>query len=159
MQDLRRIFESCGFAGVETFIASGNVIFESPERAARKLELTIEKKLEGELGYSVATFIRTIAEVSGIADMQPFGPIEPSAAGTLYVVFLRTRPKSSVRDGLMCLNNDIDQLHVGGREVYWHCRKHLGESLIDGPVLGRMLNTEATVRNMNTVRRIADKYS
>ena len=36
VQDLRRIFESCAFAGVETFIASGNVVFESSERAVQK---------------------------------------------------------------------------------------------------------------------------
>ena len=64
MDALRRHFESLGFSNVETFIASGNVIFETPFKNARTLESSIENKLRDALGYEVAAFLRTDAELA-----------------------------------------------------------------------------------------------
>ena len=70
------------FDEVETFIASGNVIFTS-KTAAPKLETQIEKGLDKALGYPVTTFLRTVNEISAIAERNPFGgPIPPGAACT-----------------------------------------------------------------------------
>ena len=58
MEALRRIFESAGLTNVETFIASGNVLFDSGSRSEKALRAKIEKSLQNELGYSVVTFLR-----------------------------------------------------------------------------------------------------
>ncbi|HEX7528041.1 MAG TPA: DUF1697 domain-containing protein, partial [Thermoanaerobaculia bacterium] len=65
MGALKRDFETMGFTDVETFIASGNVVFSS--KGARGLEAKIANALEQELGYAVATFVRTVAEVADAA--------------------------------------------------------------------------------------------
>jgi uncharacterized protein (DUF1697 family) len=72
MEHLREIFESLGFSKVETFIASGNVVFESSSRDTLSLENRIETKLNESLGYEVSTFIRTAPELDGIAMDQAF---------------------------------------------------------------------------------------
>jgi uncharacterized protein (DUF1697 family) len=59
METLRSLFETFGFSEVETFLASGNVIFESPEQDRTALESMIASGLQKALGYEVATFIRT----------------------------------------------------------------------------------------------------
>ena len=83
MDHLREIFESMGFTNVETFIASGNVIFESKSKDAGKLEKMIEKKLGEALGFEVATFIRSDSELADIANYKPFPkPQMDSAART-----------------------------------------------------------------------------
>jgi uncharacterized protein (DUF1697 family) len=56
MERLRALFSDIGFSNVETFIASGNVIFDSKSAAPTTLEKDIERQLEASLGYSVATF-------------------------------------------------------------------------------------------------------
>jgi uncharacterized protein (DUF1697 family) len=43
MCTLRQLFESLGFSNVSTFIASENVIFETPKKTAKSLEEKIEK--------------------------------------------------------------------------------------------------------------------
>ena len=81
MDYLRQLFESMGFTGIETFIASGNVIFTS--QAAdnpANLERAIESGLRLALGYEVATFIRTEAELAAIAAYSPFEPAAIEAA-------------------------------------------------------------------------------
>jgi|ERR1019366_5094332 uncharacterized protein (DUF1697 family) len=67
MAELRSLFESLGLPRVEMFIASGNVICESPSTNARALERKIEDHLAGALRYVVATFIRSAAEVGEVA--------------------------------------------------------------------------------------------
>src|SRR4030095_12804333 len=63
MDQLRKLFTQLGFTDVETFIASGNVLFTSPSKSGAALEAKIEKHLKAALGYEVATFVRTATEV------------------------------------------------------------------------------------------------
>jgi uncharacterized protein (DUF1697 family) len=94
MDFLRRLFESMGSLNVETFIASGNVIFESAVTDAHNLEKKIEVKLAETLGYKVAAFIRSITELAEIADYRPFKKSELDAS--LYIAFV----SGPVNDGV-----------------------------------------------------------
>jgi len=159
MEKLRELFDWMGFRSVETFIASGNVIFESPARDGASLEKRIEGALQTSLGYEVATFIRTPAEMAAVATHQPFPAAEialPDAA--LYVAFLRVAPTDEVAGKLLALRGDLDDLHVLGRELYWLARHKMNESKINNTVLERILGSPATVRNITTVRKLAAKY-
>ena len=143
MDHLRRLFVEMGFAGVETFIASGNVIFDSPATDTAALERAIEAGLHAALGYRVDTFIRTPAERAAVAAMWPFSA-PPDAAAT---------------ERLMAFSTPVDAFHVDGREVYWLRRDALGESAFAGGVLEKALGMPATVRNGRTVGKIAQKYA
>ncbi|MBL8057084.1 MAG: DUF1697 domain-containing protein, partial [Anaerolineales bacterium] len=87
MDVLRRHFQSLGYSEVETFIASGNVIFTTPRRQLAALEAEIAGRLEAALGYAVATFIRTEAELADLAAYQPFPPAVFQAAEAFNVAF------------------------------------------------------------------------
>jgi len=88
MEDLRRIFAEAGQTNVETFIASGNVIFDSKSRSIPALTRMLEAALQKALKYDVDTFIRTMSDVARIARYRPFG----DSGGTLYVGFLSGQP-------------------------------------------------------------------
>ena len=160
MEHLRRLFEALGFSGVETFIASGNVIFDSPARNARALEKKIESSLREALGYEVATFIRTTGELAAVARLKPFPAAELEREGNvLYVAFLADRPGEEATRKLLSHVNEVDDFHVAGREVYWLRRTKVGESKFSGALLERALGAQATVRNSTTVRKLAATYS
>lgn len=159
MQDLRRLFESLGFSSVETVIASGNVVFESAESGARPLEQKIERLLVEALGYNVATFLRTVPELAAVARQQPFELVELGPATVIYVIFLREKPNPAMQQALKAINTGNDEVRVGKREVYWLRRAPGKDSDMFGTLLGKILGTETTSRNMNTVKRIVEKYS
>src|SRR5207249_2963529 len=71
MDYLRTLFEAIGLSNVETFIASGNVIFDSGSKDTRALERKIEKHLQETLGYEVKTFVRGVAELAVVANYKP----------------------------------------------------------------------------------------
>lgn len=160
MDQLRQLFEALGFAHVETFIASGNVIFEAKSKDTNALQGRIEKHLHQALGYEVATLVRTLEELDRVAKYLPFAESEMNRAGnTLYVGFIADNPTKVVAQKVESLVTDVDDLKVTGREVYWLCHKSFSDSKISGAILERTLGMKTTFRNINTVRRILKKYS
>jgi len=158
MDRLRTLCEAAGLSRVETVIASGNVVFESSRRSSSDLARTIETHLQKTLGYPVATFVRSMAELAAVAGHQPFGSAPIDAEGAVYIGFLRTAPTRDACRQVASLSNDVDSLVVDGREIYWLARQGLSESTISYAKLEKLLQTEATFRNVNTVRRMAAKY-
>ena len=89
MEALRKLFESMGFQRVETYIASGNVIFDSEARKTSSLEKKIEDQLKTALGYEVGTFLRSIHELTTLVETIPFVAGEIEGAPSLQVGFVR----------------------------------------------------------------------
>jgi uncharacterized protein (DUF1697 family) len=158
MQELREQFESLNFSEVNTFIASGNVIFDSMERDSKKLERKIEARLKNAFGYEVGAFVRSVAEVREIARRAPFPQSAFTHGAVVYVVFLPTAPDAAAKKKVAALATAIDDFYVAGREVHWLCRKELEGRRSSGPPLGKALGMSATVRNARTVVRIAERY-
>src|SRR6266850_5206911 len=160
MDQLRDLFKGLGFKNVETFIASGNVIFESPSKSATALEKKIESCLLKALGYEVVTFVRAVSELAGIADYKPFSHSDLNAKEhTLYIGFLITEPSQTAKEKLLSLTTKVDDLHVNGREFYWLCRTKFSESQLSPALLAKALGMPATLRNLTTVKKLAAKYS
>jgi uncharacterized protein (DUF1697 family) len=158
MDFLRHLFESLGFSNVETFIASGNVVFETASKNAQTLERLIEKSLHEALGYEVNTFLRTDAELAAVASYEPFGRAALDGAAALNIAFLADGLDDKSNQRLMALRTDIDDFHVHGREIYWLCRKTQGGSKISNAVLEKALGRKSTLRGANTVKKLAAKY-
>jgi uncharacterized protein (DUF1697 family) len=159
MDFLRHLFESLGFSNVETFIASGNVVFESTSKNAQALERVIEKSLREALGYEVATFIRTDAELAAVASYKPFSQSELDGAAALNIAFLADGLDDKSVQKLMALRTEIDDFHIHEREIYWLCRKRQSGSKISNAVLEKALGQKTTLRGANTVKKMAAKYS
>jgi uncharacterized protein (DUF1697 family) len=158
MDQLRKLFAELGLSNVETFIASGNVLFDSPSKSGPALEKKIENHLKAALGYEVATFVRTAAEVCEAAAHEPFPASAMKAPyHGLYVSFLRDAPAAAAKRALEALRSPSDDFHIHARELYWLSRLPFGESKIGGGVLEKTLGLPATMRSVTTVRKLAAK--
>jgi uncharacterized protein (DUF1697 family) len=159
MDVLRQQFEALGFSQVETFIASGNVVFETAAKNTRTLEKKIAQQLRAALGYEVATFIRTEAELAAIAQYQPFPPAQMEAATAFNIAFLAEPLDAASQKKLLELKSDIDDFQVQGREIYWLCRKKQSESTFSNVVLEKTIGRASTIRGINTIQKMAAKYA
>jgi uncharacterized protein (DUF1697 family) len=158
MDDLRRLFEQLGFRNVETFIASGNVIFEAKSADVAALQKKIEAHLQKSLGYEVRTFIRTESEVAKIAAHAPFKPAQVKSCAAYCVGFLEAPLKPDAVKAVMALKTGDDEFHFNGRELYWLSKKRQGESLFSNALLEKTLKARSTFRLMNTVVKLAAKH-
>ena len=160
MDKLRSLFEELGLSNVETFIASGNVIFDTRSSNVKSLASKIEKHLHASLGYQVATFLRSVPELKIVADYAPFGSAaETAGSHAIYVGFMTEPPEKTATQKLMALNCATDEFHVADREVYWLARVKVSDSKISGNQLEKLLGCAITLRNSTTVRKLAAKYS
>jgi len=158
MAQLKSLFEGLDLARVETFLASGNVIFESPSKATAALERRVEQALAGALGYEVATFLRTDREAAAAAEYAAFPAARVESAGAYAVAFMKLPPAAAAAKRLKALENGCDEFHVHGREVYWLCRTRQSESTFSNAVLEKTLGAPSTLRGLSTVRKLAAKY-
>jgi len=158
MAQLKKEFEALGLKDVETFIASGNVIFTSRTTDLPALEKKIETRLRKSLGYEVATFIRTDAEVAAVAACQAFKAAHVKGARSFSVGFTSAPLDPAAARALMTFRSGVDDFHTSGREVYWLCHVGQGDSKFSNANLEKRLKIRSTFRNINTVARLAAKY-
>jgi uncharacterized protein (DUF1697 family) len=158
MDALKKHFEAMGFDNVSTFIASGNVIFETDKGSSDALEEKIEAALRRELGYDVATFLRTDAQVADVASHKPFPKSKVKDGDNLHVTFLKNASTAAVKKRVLALATDDDLLHFHDRELYWLRRGRLMDATFDTKELNKALGKDTTMRNANTVQKLAEKY-
>lgn len=159
MDRLRSLFEEMGLADVSTFIASGNVVFSANSNDVDSLSSRIEQCLAQRLGYDVATFIRTPAELEAIAAFEPAdsGRGEPSAS-SLYVVLLQVPAADDLRSTLSGRSSEMDEFRFSGREIYWLIQGKITESHFFGREFEKATRgVPNTTRNITTIRRLVAK--
>ena len=145
MSELKEMCEALGFAGVRTYIASGNVVFES-----RKSEAAVKKALEASLeayaGKPVGVLVRTGAEMQAVLKANPFPKMAPNRT---VAVFLDKPPPA---DALAAVKGRKDeQIKLGRREIYIHYGDGMGQSKLVVPAA-----KAGTARNINTIAKLAE---
>lgn len=156
--ELRTLFEDMGFRDVDTFRASGNVIFGAQREPLQRIVDRIEKGLAEALGYEVAIFLRTASEITAIANHQPFARKATQASkGKLQVALLSAKPAASLRKDVLALATDADRLAFGDRELYWLPSGGTQDSALDFKAVERLLGS-TTMRTKGTLEQLAAKY-
>lgn len=145
MADLKRICIEAGFEQVKTYIASGNVVFES-EQKADAVKATLQSRLADHTGKPIDVFIRTAAQMRAVLLANPFGNAD---AARTYAFFLGSTPS---RDALASVRQRKDEeIGVGKREIYVYYPSGMGQSKLVIPAA-----SAGTARNMNTVAKLVE---
>ena len=158
MDALRAAFEALALARVETFIASGNVIFDSRARDHAALERTIEAQLRASFGFEIHTFVRTLAEVAAVAAHAAFDAPAQTHTPTQVVGFLRSVPTPAALQAVALMATDADQLAVHGRELLWLSAHRQSESVFSNAAFERALGMRNTFRGLSTLRKLVARY-
>lgn len=156
------VFENLGLAGVESFLASGNVVFDAPPRASAKtLAQKLEAALLDQIGLSTIVFVRTPDELVAIAACSPFDEAERQIAGqdgTTNVSLFAEPPAAGNQARILALSTKDDLLRFAGRELYWVSRTKMSQSPLFAVSFEKLAGLPATMRNLNTIRRLVAKY-
>ena len=153
MADLKRMFESAGPENVQTFIQSGNVIFES-EADSDVLVKQIGRQLEKAAEYKIHVFVRTMREVQTIAEKPRF---TPKGDETVFVSFLNKKPDKKSQQAVLAFRSEADDFAFKGRELY-NLRRDRENSIFSGNFVEKLLKMPATTRNLTTITKIVEKY-
>lgn len=158
MADLKITFETMGLGRVQTYIQSGNVLFESDE-GEEALRNKIEHQIEADFGIKVTVMLRTSAELERIIANCPFSEKEVTAAEAtavgevLHVAMLTEAPAREGIERLSAYKTEDDEFRIEGREVYLLFRDSIRDSKLAANI--HRLGVPATVRNWNTTNKLA----
>ncbi len=145
MADLKAMCERAGYANVRTYIASGNVVFES-KASPGAVQARLQVDLEAYANKPVGVIVRTAAEMKALLAAQPFAGREPTKT---VVIFLDQPPAAKAIDSLP--GQDGEEVRLGKRELYVYYPKGQGQSRLKIPAAA-----EGTARNLNTVARLVE---
>jgi uncharacterized protein (DUF1697 family) len=158
MVQLKKLFEELGFEDVETFIASGNIIFRTGSDDSRTLESKIARHLETSLGYDVDTFVRTTEEVAVIGAAKIF-PEDSQPGITIHVGFFQEQLPPEMAQNLPNIRTPADEFRLIGRELYWLCRVRSSDSEVwTLPEVKALRLPTVTMRNITSIRKLIAKH-
>ena len=144
MGELTAMCEAAGFAKVKTYIASGNVVFQSA-KSETKVKAELEAKLAAYAGKPVGVLVRTAIEMAAVLDANPFADKLPNR--TVAIFLDDAPPKSAAADARHVKDEEIKP---GKRELY----VHFGDGMADSKLVIPAAKA-GTMRNMNTVAKLA----
>ena len=145
MTELKSMCEAAGCKSVKTYIASGNVVFQSPKSEAQ-VKAALEKALAAYAGKPVGVMVRTAAEMAAVLEKNPFKKMP----GNRVVAFFLDAALAG--DALNNVANQAsEELQLGVREIYGYYPDGMGTSKLRIPAA-----KTGTARNMNTVAKLAE---
>lgn len=155
MADLRALFEALSFKQVQTYIQSGNVIFESDAQNVTNLKVIIETAILQRFEFQVPIELRTLEELTQVVRDCPFPALDLQKDGTqVLVTFLADRPAATSVNNLKACVIAPEKLVVSGSEVYLYCPNGYGKSKLSNTFLETKLGVAATTRNWKSVNAL-----
>lgn len=143
MADLKAMCREAGFDHVETYIASGNVVFDAKDSPA-KVKSALEAKLLAYAGKPAGILVRTASEMKAVLEGNPFPKHPPNFT---VVIFLDEPPPPDALDH--AVGGTDEEMRLGAREIYVRYGAGMGRSKLKIPAA-----RQGTARNMNTVAKL-----
>jgi uncharacterized protein (DUF1697 family) len=137
--------EVAGFKSVRTYIASGNVVFQST-KTEPQVKATLEAALASYAGKPVGVMVRSAAEVAGVLAGNPFAQMAGNRTAAFFL------DKAPAGDSIAAVTYQTnEEIRLGVREIYVYYPDGMGQSKLKIPAV-----KSGTARNMNTVAKLAE---
>lgn len=153
MANLRAIFESLGCESVQTYIQSGNVLFNAKPALIKTLADNVSKQIKSELNLTVPVILRTANQLKKTIDACPFAD-RANADRLVHIFFLADRPTQAQ---LKSFNPPLakgEQLEIIGNELHLHLPNGIAKTKLTNASLDRALKTTTTARNWRTTNKL-----
>ncbi len=150
MKQLASLFEAAGCTRVQTYIATGNVVFRASKKLARAVPTTVPAAMEAQFGFGVAILLRSASHMRTLVEGNPF-VAEGRDKALLHVMFLADAPGAVLIASLDANRSPGDEFRVLGQEAYLHLPRGVAESKLNNAFFDSKLRTVSTGRNWRTV--------
>jgi uncharacterized protein (DUF1697 family) len=154
MKELVEILTKLGCENVQTYIQSGNAVFDCKKRSMAVLAKSIGQLVEERRGFTPAVMLLTHEELEKAARGNPF-PNSTSEPKSLHLGFLDSAPKKPNRKKLDELRADSESYQLKGQVFYLHAPDGIGRSKLAAGA-ERAIGVPMTMRNWRTVEKVME---
>ncbi len=155
MAELRTVFTGLGYQQVQTYIQSGNVVFEADTDSEAALLKAIRPALASAFGWQIEVLLRTLPELDAVIAGNPFSERQDDPT-KLLVTFLAAEPAADRVATLQPPAGETGELELVGREIYLHMPDGYGRSKLNNARLAKLTGVAATTRNWKSVAKLRE---
>ena len=157
MAEFRKLLEGLGYKNVQTYIQSGNAVFDAPGSAA-KVGAALATGLETLMGARVDVILRTHDELTRLIAANPFAKEAADDGARVAVAFLGGQASTAAAPTLKAIQEKYparrDRYHLAGNHIYFHFPDGAGETKLVGKAVDKAIGVPGTGRNWNTVLKL-----
>lgn len=158
MEDLRRFMEEAGFKNIQTYIQSGNIVFEDQQsRDGQEIARIIEKLISDHYYFEVPVIVWSAKELHEAIDENPYA--RDYGVERLHLTFLKEEPSSEALDEIEIYDFPPDRYMISGKKVFIYCDGKYSDSKLTNKFFEDKLKVSATTRNWKTVQQLGDMGS
>lgn len=154
MATLRSVFADAGASEIQTYIQSGNIVFEAGARSGKRIANAVAAAVEAQLGWAAPVVLRTAGAFCEAVELCPYG--DAAEPKLVHGVFF-DRPTSAADRAAFApplTQDEVYELHP--EMLFVHYRGGSARSKLTVDVIDRALNVRSTGRNLRTMLKLAE---
>ncbi|WZL87658.1 DUF1697 domain-containing protein [Salinimicrobium sp. 3283s] len=152
MADLKALCEQLGLEQIETYIQSGNLLFNSQLKNS-KLEDLLEDAIQEKFGFEVPVIVRDSEELQTLIRKNPFYD-KNTDINQLHLTFLKEKPSKENLEKTQTFNYDPDKFKIAEKEVFIFCEGKYHQTKLNNNFFEKKLKVGATTRNWKTILKL-----
>ena len=157
MAYLRKLFETLGLKDVQSYIQSGNVVFDIEDNiSVSDLHQNIENAIQNQYGFFVPVLITTPGSIEQILTRNPYKKEAILEPNRVLITLLQDTPDPTLLASLCNLEYPPDRFEYNENSVFIHCPNGSGKSKLSNNFLETKLKVKATSRNYQTLKKILE---
>ncbi|MBN1790586.1 MAG: DUF1697 domain-containing protein [Bacteroidales bacterium] len=154
MDALKEVYEDLHFTNVQTYIQSGNVVFQCDKSEQKDLALRISQLLQKKFGFNIPVIVLEIAELKSIIRSNPYQNDPSRDISHLHVTFLASGPEPFDINTIDPYKSPNEELTLTEKAVYLYCPYGYGKTKLTNAFFENKLKTGATTRNWRTTTEL-----
>ncbi|WP_420581834.1 DUF1697 domain-containing protein [Reichenbachiella sp.] len=156
MDALRTSLSKLGYDNIQTYIQSGNIVFETSESNQKKIESQIHENIKGTFGFDVPVIVRSQKEWKETFSNNPFVNDRSEEITKLYVTILADAPSQENLKVLEDFHSGPEEFSMVGSNLYLFYANGAGKSKLDHNTIERKLKVKGTSRNWKTTTKLME---
>jgi uncharacterized protein (DUF1697 family) len=158
MSELRSVCAEIGWSDVQSYIQSGNLVFQASATPAR-LEAALEQAIEQHFGLSIGVIVRAAADWPAHVSANPFPRESQSQPNLVMLALSKKPPKAGALEGLRERATNGEQIAQVGDALWIHYERGVASSKLSPALFDRLVGSPVTARNWRTVLKLNELAS
>lgn len=154
MEALRTSYENAGFSNVQSYVQSGNIIFQSDSKQIKELEQTIIQFIKQDFGFAVPVIVLSVDQLKRIIENNPFAQQPEKDPNFFHVTFLSEKPEFSGYSVIESKKLEDEEIAFSEDAVYLYFPNGYGKTKLTNNLIESKLKVAATTRNWKTVNEL-----
>ncbi len=155
MTDLRTALSNAGLESVQTYIQSGNIVFESADSDMQLLSAKIHAVIEADFGFDVPVLVFPQEDILKIPELNLWFK-KGEDTKSLYVGFLFDQPTNENLATLKGCDTGRDEYLYVSPYIFMKYAEGIGKSKMDNNFFEKVLKVKMSTRNWNTIRKLGE---